>query len=221
MMYLGKITRIEAVTLKGERIVTEVPTHTVHASFRRRRTGSCGLVAGARLISVTLPWTREETRPWPNFPNRNAPSIKRECNEGKIEKECLDILSEKMTRGEISRRRFIVQIAAFLIAMPLALQAKGARAAADELVFVNWGGDAGKAYDAAYGQAFKTDTGVTVKQDGLGPTEGAIEAQVKSGKPSWISSTPTRSPPKRSARKVCWSRSITPSPTRASSARSG
>ena len=33
MMYLGKITRIEAVTAKGERIVTEVPTHTVHASF--------------------------------------------------------------------------------------------------------------------------------------------------------------------------------------------
>ncbi len=104
---------------------------------------------------------------------------------GKFEKECLEILSDKVTRGELSRRRF-TQIAAFLIAgAPLALQAKGARAAANELVFVNWGGDAGKAYDAAYGQAFQKDTGVTVKQDGSGPTEGAIEAQVKSGKPSW------------------------------------
>ncbi len=102
-----------------------------------------------------------------------------------FEKQCLEILSDKMTRGEISRRRF-TQIAAFLLAgAPLALKAKGAMAAANELVFVNWGGDAGKAYDAAYGQAFQKETGIPVKQDGSGPTEGAIEAQVKSGKPSW------------------------------------
>ncbi len=44
---------------------------------------------------------------------------------------------------------------------PLALKAKGAMAAANELVFVNWGGDAGKAYDAAYGQAFQKETGIT------------------------------------------------------------
>jgi len=103
----------------------------------------------------------------------------------KFETECLEILSEKASRGEISRRRF-TQIAAFLLAgAPLALKAKGAMAAANELVFVNWGGDAGKAYSAAYGDAFQKEAGVTVKEDGSGPTEGAIEAQVKSGKPSW------------------------------------
>lgn len=102
-----------------------------------------------------------------------------------FEKDCLDILEAKAARGEISRRRF-TQIAAFLLAgAPLALRAKGAEAAANELVFVNWGGDAGKAYDAAYGAPFLKEAGVTVKQDGSGPTEGAIEAQVKSGKPSW------------------------------------
>ncbi|MCV3765013.1 ABC transporter substrate-binding protein [Rhizobium sp. TRM95796] len=103
----------------------------------------------------------------------------------KFERDCLDILEAKAARGEISRRRF-TQIAAFLLAgAPLALRAKGAEAAANELVFVNWGGDAGTAYDAAYGQPFLMEAGVTVKQDGSGPTEGAIEAQVKGGKPSW------------------------------------
>ena len=61
----------------------------------------------------------------------------------------------------------------------------GAFAAAKELVLVNWGGDAITAYDAAYGQAFTKDTGITVKMDGSGPTEGAIAAQFKSGAPTW------------------------------------
>lgn len=102
-----------------------------------------------------------------------------------FEKETLQILSGKVERGELSRRRF-TQIAAMLIAgAPLALKAKGAWAAANELVFVNWGGDAGTAYDKAYGAPFQAETGVVVKQDGSGPTEGAIAAQVESGKPSW------------------------------------
>eukprot|EP01035_Chromulina_nebulosa_P039898 gene39898-53952_t len=102
-----------------------------------------------------------------------------------FEQDCLAILKEKAHRGEISRRRF-TQIAAMLIGgAPLALKSKGAWAAANELVFVNWGGDAITAYDSAYGQAFAKETGVTVKQDGSGPTEGGITAQFKSGKPSW------------------------------------
>lgn len=102
-----------------------------------------------------------------------------------FEKETLEILSKRVETGQLSRRRF-TQIAAMLIAgAPLALKAKGAWAAANELVFVNWGGDAGTAYDKAYGQPFQAEAGVTVKQDGSGPTEGAIQAQVESGKPSW------------------------------------
>jgi putative spermidine/putrescine transport system substrate-binding protein len=102
-----------------------------------------------------------------------------------FEKETLEILSKKVESGHLSRRRF-TQIAAMLIGgAPLALKAKGAWAAANELVFVNWGGDAGTAYDKAYGAPFLAEAGVTVKQDGSGPTEGAIAAQVESGKPSW------------------------------------
>jgi putative spermidine/putrescine transport system substrate-binding protein len=100
-------------------------------------------------------------------------------------KDCLEILADKVNRGEITRRRF-TQIAAMLVAgAPLAFRARDAEAAAKQLVFVNWGGDAGTAYDKAYGQPFEKETGIPVKQDGSGPTEGAITAQFKSGAPSW------------------------------------
>ncbi|WP_395018748.1 ABC transporter substrate-binding protein [Dongia sp.] len=106
-------------------------------------------------------------------------------NNRAFQKDCLEILSMKVARGEISRRRF-TQIAAMLVAgAPLALKAGDAEAAANELVLVNWGGDAIKAYDEAYGKPFLAETGITVKEDGTGPTEGAIAAQVKSGKPTW------------------------------------
>jgi putative spermidine/putrescine transport system substrate-binding protein len=101
------------------------------------------------------------------------------------QKDCLEILAAKVGRGELSRRRF-TQIAAMLVAgAPLALSGRSAEAAANELVLVNWGGDAIKAYDAAYGQPFQKDTGIAVKEDGTGPTEGAMTAQFKSGKPTW------------------------------------
>lgn len=102
-----------------------------------------------------------------------------------FQKDCLEILAERVKRGQITRRRF-AQLAAMLVAgAPLALRARDASAAAKQLVFVNWGGDAGTAYDKAYGQPFEKETGIPVKQDGSGPTEGAITAQFKSGAPSW------------------------------------
>ena len=102
-----------------------------------------------------------------------------------FQKDCLDILAGKVERGEISRRRF-TQLAAMLLAgAPFALRAGSASAADQQLVLVNWGGDAIKAYDQAYGQPFLKETGITVKEDGTGPTEGAIAAQFKSGKPTW------------------------------------
>lgn len=104
---------------------------------------------------------------------------------GEYEKDCLEILSARAERGEISRRRF-TQLAALVIgAAPLALRSSLALAAEKQLVMVNWGGDAIKAYDKAYGQPFFKETGIEVKQDGTGPTEGAIEAQFKSGHPTW------------------------------------
>lgn len=99
--------------------------------------------------------------------------------------ECLEVLSSQAARGEISRRRF-TQIAALLLAgAPAVIRPSRLFAQAKELVLVNWGGDAMTAYDEAYGQPFAKETGVVVKMDGSGPTEGAIAAQFKSGKPAW------------------------------------
>ena len=102
-----------------------------------------------------------------------------------FQKDCLELLAGQVERGALSRRRFTQLAAMVLGGAPLALQAGGVRAADKQLVLVNWGGDALKAYDKAYGQAFEKATGITVKEDGTGPTEGAMTAQFKSGKPTW------------------------------------
>ncbi|MGO4338454.1 ABC transporter substrate-binding protein [Labrys sp. KB_33_2] len=102
-----------------------------------------------------------------------------------FQKDCLEILASKVEAGQISRRRFAQLAAMVLAGAPFALRADPARADGGQLVLVNWGGDAIKAYDAAYGQSFLKDTGITVKEDGSGPTEGGIIAQSKSGKPTW------------------------------------
>jgi putative spermidine/putrescine transport system substrate-binding protein len=104
---------------------------------------------------------------------------------GQYEKDCLEILSARARRGEITRRQFARLAALFAGAAPLGLTSSRALAADKQLVMVNWGGDAIKAYDEAYGQPFFKETGILVKQDGAGPTEGAIAAQFKSGKPTW------------------------------------
>ncbi len=100
-------------------------------------------------------------------------------------KQALDSLSGRLARGEISRREFASLAAILFAGVPLALRSTGASAQVNELVLVNWGGDANTAYDLAYGQPFTRDTGIVVKVDGSGPTEGAIAAQFKSGKPTW------------------------------------
>ncbi len=102
-----------------------------------------------------------------------------------FQKDQIEILKLRAARGEISRRGFTQMAAALLGTTALGLRGTAAFAQSGELVFVNWGGDAGAAYDAAYGQPFLAEAGITVKQDGSGPTEGAIAAQFESGKPAW------------------------------------
>ena len=100
-------------------------------------------------------------------------------------KDQVEILKLRAARGEISRRGFTRMAAALLGTTALGLRGTAALAQSGELVFVNWGGDAGAAYDEAYGKPFLAEAGITVKQDGSGPTEGAIAAQFESGKPAW------------------------------------
>jgi putative spermidine/putrescine transport system substrate-binding protein len=103
----------------------------------------------------------------------------------KTRKQAIESLSQRAKRGEISRRQFAQLAGLVLAGTPMLLRSTGAFAETKGLVLVNWGGDAITAYDAAYGQAFTKDTGIPVKMDGSGPTEGAIAAQYKSGAPTW------------------------------------
>lgn len=103
----------------------------------------------------------------------------------KTRKQAIESLAERTRRGEISRRQFAQLAGLVLAGTPMLLRSTGAFAETKGLVLVNWGGDAITAYDAAYGQPFTKDTGIPVKMDGSGPTEGAIAAQYKSGAPTW------------------------------------
>ncbi|MGB7268958.1 MAG: ABC transporter substrate-binding protein [Albidovulum sp.] len=103
----------------------------------------------------------------------------------KYTEDCLELLKDRANKGEISRRRFTQLAVGLLGTTALSLKGMPVLAADGEMVFVNWGGDAVTAYDTAFGQAFLAETGITVKQDGSGPTEGAMQAQFESGKPSW------------------------------------
>ncbi len=94
------------------------------------------------------------------------------------------MIENRKIAGGITRRSF-TQMTAALLAGAAALKPSRLLAQAKELVLVNWGGDAIAAYDKAFGQPFEAETGITVKEDGSGPTEGAIAAQFKSGKPTW------------------------------------
>ncbi len=97
----------------------------------------------------------------------------------------LELLADKARQGKISRRKFTQLGAALLGTAALATRGVPALAADGQLVFVSWGGDAVDAYDDAYGKAFEEATGVRVRQDGSGPTEGAMQAQFESGSPTW------------------------------------
>jgi putative spermidine/putrescine transport system substrate-binding protein len=102
-----------------------------------------------------------------------------------FQQDCLAILGAQLRSGRISRRRFSQLAAIVLAGASLAVRSGRARGDEPRLVFVNWGGDASRAYDLAYAQPFLKETGIGVKQDGSGPTEGAISAQFRSGRPTW------------------------------------
>ncbi|TPW31975.1 ABC transporter substrate-binding protein [Pararhizobium mangrovi] len=94
-----------------------------------------------------------------------------------------DFLTKAET-GRMSRRDFTKAVGAAL-ALPVAMRSTLSFAQAKQLVLCNWGGDAIDAYTDAYGKPFQEKTGMPVKMDGSGPTEGAITAQAKSGNVTW------------------------------------
>lgn len=99
--------------------------------------------------------------------------------------DCLAILREKTNGRTVHRRRFLAALGA-LGAMPLALKFTPAHAASDELVVVNWGGDAQPAFQEIWADPFAAgDGGMPTVVEGSGPSSGKIKAMVESGAVVW------------------------------------
>jgi putative spermidine/putrescine transport system substrate-binding protein len=99
--------------------------------------------------------------------------------------DCLAILRETTQGKTVHRRRFL-QSLAVLGALPLGLRLTPASAANGEIVVVNWGGDAVKAYDEIWAQPFNAaNAGAKAMINGSGPSSGKIKAMVESGSVTW------------------------------------
>lgn len=99
-------------------------------------------------------------------------------------RDLVEIGAMKLARGQIDRRTFLGALGA-IGAVSVAGAPTGAKAAADELVVVNWGGPAVEAYQNAWGKPFTAETGVEVVIDGTGPLLSKIRAMVESGAVTW------------------------------------
>ena len=82
--------------------------------------------------------------------------------------------------GKLSRRGFLT-LCALAGVVSSAVISGDAKAAADQLVMWNWGGDAVQCHGNAFGQPFTRTTGIPVKFDTSGPLEGKIREMVESG----------------------------------------
>ena len=96
-----------------------------------------------------------------------------EIGETSYARDCLALAAERLAKGEISRRSFLT-CAAVLGTFPLIGTQDRARAAAREVVIVNWGGDSIPAYTKAFGEPYEKETGVKVALDGTGPLPAKI-----------------------------------------------
>ncbi len=97
--------------------------------------------------------------------------------------DTMDIAREKLEAGTLSRRSFnqALMVAAAMAGLgPM----RGAFAAGGSLVVSNWGGDAVPAFEKSY-LDFAGASGLVLKVDGSGPTEGAVKTQVNSGAVRW------------------------------------
>ena len=97
--------------------------------------------------------------------------------------DTVEIGLARLARGEIGRRQFLGGLAALGL-VPM-LGGGKALADANEIVFVNYGGDAVPAYAKSWGGPFTAAGGAKVTVLGAEPTPGAIKAMVESGNIIW------------------------------------
>jgi putative spermidine/putrescine transport system substrate-binding protein len=82
--------------------------------------------------------------------------------------------------GRLDRRSFLVLCGMSGVAMQAVL-AGDAEAAANEIVFWNWGGESPECQAKAFGNSFEEQTGMPVRFDTSGPLQGKIKEMVDSG----------------------------------------
>lgn len=99
-----------------------------------------------------------------------------------FKRDCVERLSLKYRSGGIDRRNLM---AAFAVLGITAVLRPSSTRAGDELVVVNWGGDAIPAYKKAFTGSFESATGTGVRIDGSGPLEGSMKTQFESGSVRW------------------------------------
>ncbi len=107
-----------------------------------------------------------------------------DAGDSDFQRDCVEIAATKLARGEIDRRGFLGALTA-IGALTVPGIGGTAKAAADELVIVNWGGPAVEAYQKAFGAPFTEASGIKVVVDGTGPLASKIRAMVESGAVTW------------------------------------
>lgn len=101
------------------------------------------------------------------------------------QEDAVRALVEKTSKDPVPRRLFL-QSALALGISPALFKLTPAFAASDELVIVNWGGDAVEAHKKTWAALYeKANPGMTAVIDGSGPSSGKIKAMVESGKVTW------------------------------------
>ncbi|MGI9382411.1 MAG: ABC transporter substrate-binding protein [Methyloligellaceae bacterium] len=116
---------------------------------------------------------------------QKTPSDHQEHHDESFQEDLLKILIEKSSKDPVPRRLFL-KTAAYLGVSAALYRMTPAFAGQNELVVVNWGGDAVTAHKKAWVSRFaKTQKDTKVIIDGSGPSSGKIKAMVQSGKVTW------------------------------------
>ena len=95
-------------------------------------------------------------------------------------KELLTKSANDFKAGRMDRREFLGLCAVAGVAS-YAVSIGDAQAAAEEIVFWNWGGDAVKCHTDSFGSPFSSEAGLGFKVDTSGPLQGKVKEMVDSG----------------------------------------
>ncbi len=102
-----------------------------------------------------------------------------------FQKDLMKILIEKSSKDPVPRRLFL-KTAAFLGISSSLYSMSPAFADENEIVVVNWGGDAVTAHKNAWASRYEAQNpGMKAIVDGSGPSSGKIKAMVESGSVTW------------------------------------